>query len=134
VYKLALLLGSMLLVGRLGPLWVCVAVGWAYMTHAITCLYLVSLGGIPFAATLRGLATPLLACIPMVATVYAIRYGLGLAPLASLCLEIVLGAAAFAGAALVVARPIALDFIGLVKTLIARRRATRSPDDAASPG
>jgi lipopolysaccharide exporter len=126
IAKLGLLLGCMLVLGRIGPMWVCAAVGIAFTTHAIACLYVISLDGIPFWATLGGLMTPLLACIPMVLAVLGVRYGLihvGLPyPLLSLILEIVAGAVAFVASALVVARPIALDLIGLVKGLIQRRR------------
>jgi hypothetical protein len=126
VTRLVLLLVSMLVLGRLGPLWICAAVDWAVTTHAIVCLWVVSLDGVPLGATLRGLAPPLLACLPMAAAVYGVRYGLiylGIeCPLASLLLEIVLGAAVFVCSALVVARPIALDLVALAKDMIARRR------------
>ncbi len=128
VSKLALLLGSMFILGRIGPLWVCGAVGVAFGVHALACLYVISLDGIPFFATLGGILTPLVACAPMVGAVLAVRHGLirlGLPyPLLSLILEIIAGVGVFVASALVVARPIALDLIGLVKGLIARRRRT----------
>jgi PST family polysaccharide transporter len=126
VARLVLLLVSMLVLGRLGPLWLCAAVGWAVTTHAVVCLWVVSLDGIPLGATLRALARPLVACVPMVGAVYGVRYGLsslGVAcPSVSLLLEIVVGALVFACAALIVARPIALELAALVKDMIARRK------------
>lgn len=132
VAKLVLLVGAIFVLGHLGPLWVCAAVGVAFTLHALACLWVVSRDGLPFFATLGGLMTPLVACMPMVLAVLGVRHGLrqlGLPhPLLSLICEILAGGVVFVGCAFVVARPIALDLYGLVRGLI---RSRARPKDAA---
>jgi lipopolysaccharide exporter len=67
---------------------------------------------------MRAVVGPLVACIPMVGAVFAVRHGLGLterAPLAGLILEVVAGALVYCGSALVVCRSSAADFFSLLR-------------------
>lgn len=109
-----------------GQLWACAGVGLAFGLHALASLALVRrLDGISYATLLRPLVGPLLACVPLVAAVLAVRYGLrpfhGLPRGARLTSEIVAGGLAFVLSALVVAPRASRDFLGLVKDVIRRR-------------
>jgi len=70
--------GSMFVLGSLfSPLWACAGVGFGFAIHALCSVgYVVMADRIPVWGFLRGFILPLLACVPMVAGVLSVRYGL----------------------------------------------------------
>ena len=120
-----------------GPLWACAAVGIAFAVHALASVgYVSAVDGIPIGHFARGFFRPLGACLPMVAAVLAVRYGLELAGFwvrgVNLALEVLAGAVAYIGGALVIARPLAQELIALVKEAIRRRRGPASVEPPSS--
>jgi lipopolysaccharide exporter len=114
-------------VGRLGPLWVCMMVGVAFAARALVFLWYVQrTDGLRISACVAPLAPIFVACAPMIAAVLAVRHGLvalGLhRPVLSLALEISVGALAYAVAVFALARPAVVDFLGLVRKTLRRRR------------
>src|SRR5581483_9410793 len=76
-FKVLALVGAIVTLGRLGPLWTCAAVGVAFALHALASLWVVHLfDGIAFARMLARLVPPLLACVPLVGAVLGVRHGM----------------------------------------------------------
>ena len=126
VVKLALIVGCIMAFGRSEPLWACAAVVLASQVYGLAYLWvgwrLEQLRPKAlFAATVR----PLLAAALMTAAVFAFRAGLAafltIPAKVALLLEVGVGAVAYAGAALLVARPTVLEFWELVRGVIARK-------------
>jgi len=135
--RTAVLLGSLALLGWLGgPLWACVGVGLGFGVYAFLGILVASrLEDISPVPLLRGLRGPLLACLPMVAAVLAIRYLLRAAgveaPIAFVIIELLAGAAAYVGAALVLAQAVARELFMVLRTTLLDRK-TREPRDGAT--
>ena len=140
IVHVVVLFGSMLLFGHfLGPLWACVAVGIGFSAHALASVgYVVVKDGVPVWDFARGFVMPLGACVPMVAGVLGVRYALSRVGVdvdgVNLAAEIVVGAICYIAGALVIARPISLDLIALLKEAVAKRRGrTSSPPESVPP-
>ena len=123
---LGALLGLIATLGRISPLWTCGAVGVAYVLRALGAIFLVRfVSGISAWTLFSQLIPPLLACIPMAASVLGLREGLARMgihkPVIVLGLEVLVGGAVFALAAVVVARR---STDQLVQTI--RKRRARS--------
>jgi PST family polysaccharide transporter len=130
--KLAALVLLLLTVGRSGPLAACVAVGLAFAMHAVASIVVVDvLDGIPASAFVARCGPPFAACSVMFAAVAAARTLLLEAGEAShaviLAVQIAVGAATYAGAALVFARSMALDVATLVQRAIRERAVRHAP-------
>jgi PST family polysaccharide transporter len=114
--KLVMLFGCIVAFSSLGPVWTAVSVGVAFGGQSLVKLGLVIYTD---AIAIRPLASailrPLAACGVMTVAVIGARQGaiaLGIAaPAAMLAIEIVAGALTYAAAALVLAGPIARDFL-----------------------
>lgn len=138
--KVGTLFGTMLLLGPIGPLWVCVAVGVGFALHALLALWVVRGEGTPFWGTLGGLLPPLLACAPMIGAVLAVRWATALVHLPQngkgaaigLCLEVLVGGVVFVASALVIARTASRELITLAREAMARRRAPRGAEPTAA--
>lgn len=109
-----------------GALWACASVGIAFAVHALASVwYVARTDGLPLGGFARGFFLPLGACVPLVAAVLGVRYGLAELGFwvrgVNLVIEILAGAVAYVFGALVIARPLALQLIGLVKEAIRRR-------------
>jgi len=107
-FKVAALVALVATVGRLGPLWTCAAVGVAFGAHALLCLWAVQrLDGLPLGRSLASLGPALAASAPMVLAVLGARHllasGGGVAPAASLAVEVLAGAVGYVLGALVIA-------------------------------
>jgi PST family polysaccharide transporter len=103
----ALLLASIAIVGRFGPLWVCGAAALSAAAYAFASLLTVNrLDGVPMASMLGVFWGPLCACAVMVGVVLTVRLAMrGAFSLpVSLVIEIAGGAAAYAVAAWLFAR------------------------------
>jgi PST family polysaccharide transporter len=129
IFKLAAVVGFILLLGQWGPLWACAAVGVAFTAHAIASIWVVHrLDDTPFWSLLGKGVPPLVACIPMVVAVLAARAAmqhLGFDQrFVELALELLVGAAVYIAAALVFARATSKDFLNLVRGVLRRRRAS----------
>jgi PST family polysaccharide transporter len=106
VVALVLLVATL---GRLGPLWICSAVGGAFGAHAIACLWVVQrTDGLPLLRSLGSLWPALAASAPMVCAVLAARQALLVSgvvkPLECLSVEVLAGAAGYVLGAVVLAR------------------------------
>jgi len=127
-FKVLALVGAIVTLGRLGPLWTCAAVGVAFALHALASLWVVHLfDGIAFARMLARLVPPLLACVPLVGAVLGVRHGmdrLGLdGKIARLAIETAAGGVAYVLAALVIARSASRELLHLLRHALKRRRA-----------
>jgi PST family polysaccharide transporter len=127
--NLALLMALLATIGRISPLWACGAVGLAFTIRSGMGLYLVrETAGLSILTQLVQLTPPLLACVPMAAAVFGVRQALvriGVtAPALHIGLEILVGAAVFIGAALIVARHPARELVMLVRRRGSRRSHT----------
>lgn len=125
VIRLLALFAGMWLFARLGPLWICLGVGTAFAVHSlVTAIVCVSLFGVSGRGLFWAFTRPLLACLPMVAAVLAVRQGLHAAgidsPLLFLIAEIATGALVYVPSAFLIARPIARDFLDLIRKALRR--------------
>jgi PST family polysaccharide transporter len=126
--KVAAIVGGIALLGSVGGvLWACAGVGVAFGVHALASLWVVKRAdGVPYTRLLRPLIRPLIACLPMVAAVLAVRYGmarLGELPRGvRLGSEVVVGALAFIVSALAIAPHASRDFLTLAREAMRRRQ------------
>lgn len=125
VGKVLVLLGAVWALGQLGPLWACGAAGVAFGLHAVGSIWAVArVEPISMSRLAAGMVGPLVACVPMVAAVLGVRYGLRAVdlyqPLLSLALEIAAGAAVYVAAAFVFAPRTARDCLGLIKRALGK--------------
>lgn len=140
VTTLSLLMAMLFTVGRLGPLWACAAVGITFLIRLpMTAWVLRSVDGIPMRAFLLPIIPPILAAGPLVAAVLGARAGLdalGIHNLvAHLVVEIAAGALAYVVAALVIARTVVRDLLGLLRGAFLDKRkppATLKTSSASS--
>jgi PST family polysaccharide transporter len=121
VARTVVLLAAMVLLGGLGPLWACAAVGLAFGASALGYVVAVRrVDGIPVKDMLAPLLPPLVACVPMALSVMTVRAGamrLGHATTgATLALEILAGAVSFAVAALVLAPSASRALLGHLRS------------------
>ncbi|HMC95167.1 MAG TPA: oligosaccharide flippase family protein [Polyangia bacterium] len=129
--KALLLFGGIILLGPLGPLWVCVAVAAAYSLHALASLWMVQVAdGVPFLSSLGGLGPPLAACLPLVLAVLAVRFGLHRHDPLGLAFEVLAGIVGYVAGAFLFARSLTRDFLELAHRFL--RRDPR-PDDGPNP-
>jgi lipopolysaccharide exporter len=131
--QVVFLMGCIFTVGRLGPLWACVAVGLAFGLHSLASLWTVATyDGIPMRRFLARCVPPLLACIPLLVAVGAVHWGLArlgwetskIAPL----IEVVAGALGYLAGAFTVARSMTHELISVIRD--ARRRRSTAPPAA----
>jgi lipopolysaccharide exporter len=128
--KALLLLGGIVLLAPLGPLWVCVAVANAYCLHALASLWMVQRAdGVPFLASLGGLLPPLAACVPLLVGVLAVRFGLHRTDPFGLVLEVLAGIVGYVVGAFLFARHPTRDFLHLARKFL--RRSPLPEEDLA---
>lgn len=123
--KLVLLFGCIVAFHSLGPVWTAASVGIAFGVQALVSIGLVIYtDAIPAWPLASAVLRPLVACGVMAAAVLGARWGmhaLGVdAARAILPVEIVVGAVTYVVAALVVARPIAGDFLQQLRRALKR--------------
>lgn len=121
--SLAVMVASLVTVGRLGTLWACGAVGAAFVLRTLALLIAVQrLDHIPLRRFVLPLLRPLAACVAMVAAIFCVRPALaGVTPAIRLILEIAVGAAVYLAGARLIFRSAAVEFLGLVRSGIARK-------------
>ena len=123
--KLALVLGLMLTLGRLGPTWACVAVVLAF--HLSSLLYMFAgwrLEQLAPRPLILATVRPLIASGLMAATVLLFRMTVEawfpMPVLLDLALEVAVGGVAYVAAAFLVARPTALEFLEVARGVVRR--------------
>lgn len=137
IIKTIALVAGMALFSLLGPLWICAGVAFSYAVHSLAgsgvC---VSRYQVPIGGFLRSFLQPLLACVPMVAAVLGVRYGLRAidihSPVISLLVEIVAGAVVYVPSAFVCAPSIARDFVQVLSNAVKRSSPAPSDDGQSS--
>ncbi|MBL8742393.1 MAG: oligosaccharide flippase family protein, partial [Myxococcales bacterium] len=130
-----MVLGTMALLAPLGPVASSFGVGIAFTTSVVLLVRSLRPEGITLVATIKSIGRPLLACVPMVAAVIAVRFAMGgqLPGSARLAIEILVGVVTFVGSAFIIAGPIARDFVRLGKSTIQRRRVQNVEDPETGP-
>lgn len=123
--KVVLLFGCIVAFSSLGPHWTAASVGIAFGLHALTTIArVVATDHFPIGPLVGAFVRPLLACAVMVGAVAGVRYGADLLGITSsglrLSVEIVIGAAAYVSAALLVASATSRDFIRLLRRALTR--------------
>jgi PST family polysaccharide transporter len=123
--KLVLLFGGIVAFSPLGPVWTAASVGIAFGGQALVKIALVIYtDALPVGPLASAILRPLAACGVMAAAVIGARHGavaLGIAsPKALLPIEIAVGVVTYVVAALVVAGPIARDFLQLLRRALKR--------------
>ena len=127
VAKVLILIIAVVVTAPYGPLWACAGVGATFILDTFLCLVLVQvLEKISMLSILRGALPVVAAASLMAAGVYGTRLALaalGYGPSwVTLGVEIVAGAVGYVLAALVVARPLAMDLVTKLRLIVARRR------------
>ena len=75
--SLGALMASIATVGRISPLWACGAVGVVFTLRLLAGMFLArTLSGVPVSALLVRFLPPLVACLPMAAAVFGLRFAL----------------------------------------------------------
>jgi PST family polysaccharide transporter len=124
--KLVVLFGGLMVFAPYGPVWACAGVGLSFVVQAAIYFGLLKRDGVSAKGLWGAMVLPILPCIPMVAAVFAIRYGLGVLGVDTnavlLVCEVVGGALVFIPASFVLCPSIAQDFLGLIKSALGRRR------------
>lgn len=128
--KLAVIVATMLTLGRLGPMFACLGVGCGYAVALLIAQYTIAKDdGVPMTALLGRCVPALLACAPMVLAVLGTRFLLakaGLGPHVGLPLEIVAGVLGYVLGAFSLARGVTQEFIAVVREARRRRRGRTS--------
>lgn len=138
ILQAVVLFTAMAVLGHfLGPLWACAGVGVGFGVAALAFGWVVvRTDGVRWAELARACVPALLACVPMVGAVLAVRAALAatgpLLPGAGLALEVLAGAVAYTGAVLLVARPTLADIRQLVGDFWHRRSAARAASRAVA--
>lgn len=127
-FKLVVLLLALLTLGRIGPLWACTAVGFAFGAHAFASLCVVRrIDGIPLRRMLGNLGPVLAACALMVVAVLGSRWlvaSWGGAPIVvRLILEMSVGALVYVVALWLFARDESRELVARLTDALAPRAA-----------
>ena len=126
IVKTAGLLAAFALLGRLGQLWACAAVGVAFTLGSFGYFRVIRrIDGLSLRAQIVPLVPPVLACAPMVVAILALRRGLvalgGVPSAIGLLAELLIGALVFVPSALVLAPSASRDLLGLLRTALSRK-------------
>jgi lipopolysaccharide exporter len=136
-FKLLALVVLLLTLGRLSPVWACVAVGVAFGAHALASMAAVHvLDGVRTRTLVSTCAPALAACVPMLAAVVGVQAleswaGVGSAGL-RLAVELSVGAATYPVAAVFLARAQALDLLTLARKLLVHQRPSSTESTVSS--
>lgn len=109
-------------VGRLGVMWTCFAVATVFILRALAGVWIVQRqDGTNVARCMAPLAGPFVSSLAMVAGILIVRLFLTSQPgWLRLVIEILTGATIYVGGVLAIARPVAREFLGLVRMCIRR--------------
>ncbi len=133
-FNVVLLLGSMSLLGLLGPLWACAGVGLAFSVRAVAAMLVIGrFERLRLRTFLAGLFPPLVACVPMLVSVLAMdawAQARTVSPVVLLAAECAVGAIVYVASALVIARDASLELLRLCRSAL----LGRSPAVTAAAG
>jgi PST family polysaccharide transporter len=120
VVTVFLLLGALLTIGRISPVWACIAVGLVFGVRLLICGAVITReAGVTLWQFLWPLVPPLAASVPLVAAVAAVHRALARTSLRegvlALALEVTAGAAGYVAGAAVFARGQGRTFVGLLR-------------------
>lgn len=120
------LLIAIALLGRLGPLWACAAVGIAFALGSFGYFWVIrGTDGLTLRDQILPLLPPIIACAPMVLAMLAVRRGIaalgGTTDAVDLAAEFFVGAFVFLPSALLLAPAASRDLLGLLRTVLPRR-------------
>jgi len=121
------LLGAVWAFGHMGPLWACAGVGMAFTFNSLSFMWVIrKVDGLSLREQIVPLLPPVIACIPMVAAVFGLRWLMNSAGVHSnwlrLIAETLTGAVVFIPSALVLAPTTSRDFLTLLKNALLKRR------------
>jgi hypothetical protein len=125
LFKVGLLFALLVTVGRLSPVFTCLAVGIAFFAHMIACLIVVRrVDGIPLRELFSSLLPATVSCVVMAAGVVGVRWTLAASgphrAIVGLLLETLGGVIAYLTAALVVARGPSEELVQRLRDALAR--------------
>jgi len=128
IFKAVALLLFILVFGHLSMMWLCLSVGLAFAAYFAAFLWTLHRSdGVPFLGFVMGALPPLLACVPMVLVVLAVRHGMLAMEYAQgktmLVAELIAGALTYVVAALILAHSTSRDFLNLLRNALRRRAA-----------
>jgi len=113
--------------GRISAIWACVAIGISRLATVGVSVFFAKREGVSGLPLLAGVLRVTAACVPMYLGVVLIRSVLERAgaggTVLALLIEVLVGGVCFLPGALVFARPIVYDVVGLVREALARRSA-----------
>lgn len=126
VFKVCLLFAAAWTIGRVSPLWACTIIGIEFGGHSLASLaFIARRDGVSGRAIVRRVVPPLVACVPMVVAILAVRWALAHAGIhtkgVGLAAELAVGAITFIPSALLIAGPISREFLALVAAAMRRR-------------
>jgi PST family polysaccharide transporter len=132
---LAVLMAAIATLGRRSPLWACGAVGIVFTLRTVLGFHVArAQTGLSAGTLLWRLLPPLVACLPMVAGVFAVRFGLerlGVeSALVQLVAEVLAGALLFVAAALSIARQPSRELLAIIRK---RKGSAPQPTPTATP-
>jgi lipopolysaccharide exporter len=138
MFKALMVVVMLATVGRISVEIACVAVGLAYSLHALVSIWAVKrTDGIEMWRIIRPQIPPLLACVPMAAAVYGVRYAvvhlLGAPVWLSLVAEIVAGALVYVVSGLTIARTQSRELLRIARDILERRRARGDSTPPSTP-
>ena len=126
--KLAALIALLFTLGRISPRWACIAVGIAFLGHALVAQLIASRHGrFPISAFFAKTLRPLGACVPLAGAVLAARWAMSGVHTRGLDLvaEIIAGGIGYVVGALLFARSQTTELVDLVRSR--RRRLSSGP-------
>lgn len=123
--SLGIMVAGIATIGRIGILWTCGAVGAMFVLRTLMLMVVIRrIDGIRMRRFLWPLVRPLMVCVAMVAVIVMMRPVIApLAPVARLCIEVALGGVVYLMGAALVFRNETREFIGLLRSAIASKRA-----------
>lgn len=127
VFNAVTTLAGVLIGAEFGPLWMCAGAGVGTATRAVASVFAVRLvTGTSVGGVFLGLGRPLVAAVPMLLAVLAMRWGLARLGIdvrgVNLALEVLAGGVTYVGAVFLVANGPAREFLDLCRTSLLPRR------------
>lgn len=123
--SLGILVAGIATIGRIGILWTCGAVGAMFTIRTLMLMVVIHrLDGIQVRRFLLPLVRPVMVCVVMVAVIVIMRPTIAsLPPVARLGLEVAVGGVVYLIGAALIFRSESSEFIALLRSAIARKRA-----------
>jgi len=126
----AFIIGALFTIGKVSPLWACAAIGIAFSGRLVLALEVLRRQEqVPIAPIIARQIGPVVACVPLVAATWAVHRGFvamghggdrGARAVIELAAQVAAGGAAYVATAFVVMRSMAMELVGLARTLLKR--------------